>query len=166
MDLCKKCGFEKYGVLCQHSDENKKMSLLMATAGAWYNGQTSALYSLYSTEKVHTEEHRKNLVSEIETELDGLNKNQGDYTTAFNRDEYAALLHLRTFVQQFKVQTTLAQWSKQTGILPTHPTTERQAVSVVIEPSELNPLYNKLWDLSDYVVSSVSGIVVWLTPRK
>ncbi len=143
-----------------------KCARLMETAAAWHGGQSSALYALCSTEVVHSEEHRANLISEIEAELDGLNKNQGDYTTAFNRDEYAALLHLRTFVQQFKVQTTLAQWSKQTGILPTHPTTERQAVSVVIEPSELNPLYNKLWDLSDYVVSSVSGIVVWLTPRK
>lgn len=58
---------------------------------------------------------------------------------------------------------TLKQWVEKTGILPTYPTTERDAVSVCI--SDGIDRY-KLWRLSDFVVSSVSGIVVWLVPRK
>lgn len=58
----------------------------------------------------------------------------------------------------------LAQWSTRTGILPTHPTTERGAVSVVVDHKhEARP---DLWHLTDYGVSSVSGIVVWLLPRE
>lgn len=60
---------------------------------------------------------------------------------------------------------TLAEWSKETGILPTHPTTEKQAVSVVIDHMH-DGRSNDLWRLSDYVVSSCCGIVVWLLPRK
>jgi hypothetical protein len=58
------------------------------------------------------------------------------------------------------IDMTLQDWSKMTGVLPTHPTTEKGAVSVIVDnpPSEL-------WHLSDYVVSSVSGPVVWLLKR-
>ena len=57
---------------------------------------------------------------------------------------------------------TFAEWSKLTGILPTHPTTERQAISVIIDLK--HPNYPDLFHLTDYVVSSVCGIVIWLVP--
>ncbi len=59
---------------------------------------------------------------------------------------------------------TLSEWSKRTGILPTHATTERQAVSVCVSPRDL--LVNALWELDDYAVSTRSGSVVWLVPKK
>ena len=58
---------------------------------------------------------------------------------------------------------TLAEWSKVTGILPTHPTTERGAVSVVL--NTYDNMRFQLWQLSDYGVSSTGGDVVWLMPR-
>jgi hypothetical protein len=59
---------------------------------------------------------------------------------------------------------TLQEWSKTTNILPTHPTTESGAVSVI---STLNNRYHaELWRLDDYAVSSVGGPVIWLVPRK
>lgn len=57
---------------------------------------------------------------------------------------------------------TLKEWSKKSGILPTHPTTEKKAVSVVLRID--NPHYQDLWKLSDYKVSSVLAGVVWLVP--
>lgn len=59
---------------------------------------------------------------------------------------------------------SLQQWSEDTGIKPTTPTTECQAVSLVI--SESNRRLRELYRLTDYAVSSRSGAVVWLTPRK
>jgi hypothetical protein len=58
---------------------------------------------------------------------------------------------------------TLKQWSKKTGILPTHPTTERGAVSVLSTEVNFQDHF-QLWKLEDYKVSSVSGPVVWLIP--
>ena len=58
---------------------------------------------------------------------------------------------------------TLQEWSDASGILPTRPTTETQAVSVVIDD---HPFRLELWRLSDYRVYSVSGVVVWLVPVK
>jgi len=58
---------------------------------------------------------------------------------------------------------TLAEWSESTGILPTTPTTESGAVSVVIDHEHQNRA--QLWHLTDYAVSSVSGVVVWLVPK-
>jgi hypothetical protein len=60
---------------------------------------------------------------------------------------------------------TLKEWSCGTGILPTHPTTERGAVSV-LSTRESNPGHTDLWRLDDYAVSSVCGVVVWLVPRR
>lgn len=56
----------------------------------------------------------------------------------------------------------LKQWSEAAEILPTCPTTEKEAVSVVVDHN--NPHRKLLWDLSDYVVTSVCGIVIWLRP--
>lgn len=62
-----------------------------------------------------------------------------------------------------KTMTTLAQWTEQTGIKPTTPTTERAAVSVVV--GHENCHRPGLWDLKDYKVSSSCGVVVWLVPH-
>lgn len=59
---------------------------------------------------------------------------------------------------------TLADWTALSGIKPTHPTTEKGAVSVCSN-SMGNPYHAELWRLSDYKVSSVSGPVVWLVPH-
>jgi hypothetical protein len=59
---------------------------------------------------------------------------------------------------------TLADWTALTGVLPTHPTTERGAVSVVMGPNE--PHVAELWHLADYAVSSRCGAVVWLVPKR
>jgi hypothetical protein len=57
---------------------------------------------------------------------------------------------------------SLSEWSKLTGILPTHPTTEHGAVSLLCSVGE--PHRAKLWQLTNYKVSTVSGPVVWLVP--
>jgi hypothetical protein len=59
----------------------------------------------------------------------------------------------------------LRQWSKRTGILPTHPTTGRGAVSLTFTYDTDSQLHHELWRLTDYAVSTVSGPVVWLVPR-
>jgi hypothetical protein len=63
-----------------------------------------------------------------------------------------------------KPRRTFAQWSKETGILPTTKTIEHNAISVVIDITD--PNRPELWELADYIVSSASGAVVWLVPRK
>lgn len=60
---------------------------------------------------------------------------------------------------------TLAQWCRSADVKPTHPTTERGAVSLIYDLHHSYPLYADLWCLSDYCVSSVSGPVVWLVPK-
>ena len=57
---------------------------------------------------------------------------------------------------------TLKQWSDKHGILPTEPTTELHQTSVVCSDG---PERRELWHLEDYIVSSVSGVVVWLGKR-
>jgi len=59
---------------------------------------------------------------------------------------------------------TLKQWLETSGVLPTHPTTETSAVSVVLD--HFHPARADLWRLSDYAVSTVSGPAVWLVPRQ
>lgn len=66
--------------------------------------------------------------------------------------------------QKFYANKTLAQWVKLCGINPTHPTTESGAVSVISKWPN-NILHGELWNLTDYNVSSVSGSVIWLTPK-
>lgn len=57
---------------------------------------------------------------------------------------------------------TLREWSQQTGIVPTHPTTEKNAVSVLA--NESTPQFHDLWHLSDFRVATRRGSVVLLMP--
>ena len=57
----------------------------------------------------------------------------------------------------------LSQWAEAAGVKPTARTTWVGATSVLSLPGY--PLHAELWRLSDYVVSTVSGPVVWLIPR-
>lgn len=59
---------------------------------------------------------------------------------------------------------TLQEWSKLSRILPTHPTTELGAVSLLMRRDENPSLYADLWHLDDFKVSTVSGPVIWLVP--
>lgn len=61
---------------------------------------------------------------------------------------------------------TLAQWCKVAGVLPTHPTTERGAVSLIADAPAQSELYHDLYNLSDYRVDNLVGGIVWLIPRK
>lgn len=56
---------------------------------------------------------------------------------------------------------TFARFCEEHGVNRTTPTNERSAVSFVGYDSAK---HYGLFDLTDYVVSSVCGIVVWLTP--
>ncbi len=58
---------------------------------------------------------------------------------------------------------TLKSWCEKTDILATHPTTETAELSVVIDQTDANRSH--LWKLSDYIVTSVAGLVIWLSPR-
>lgn len=58
---------------------------------------------------------------------------------------------------------TLAEWVERTKIKPTTPTTEKNAVSVIVNPHSRE--HNDLWHLTDYQVSSACFSVVWLVPR-
>jgi hypothetical protein len=57
---------------------------------------------------------------------------------------------------------TLREWCKRADVLMTEPTTECGAVSLVLD--QASELRTGLWHLDDYLVSSVSGPVVWLVP--
>jgi hypothetical protein len=59
---------------------------------------------------------------------------------------------------------TLKVWCQRNGVLPTCPTSECGAVSL-ISYRELHGEHALLWSLSDYTVSSVCGVVVWLVPK-
>ncbi len=59
---------------------------------------------------------------------------------------------------------TLADWCKENDVKHTHPTTEKGAVSLIVEIN--HPKRADLYHLTDYVVSSVFGIVYWLVTRK
>jgi len=56
----------------------------------------------------------------------------------------------------------LHEWCRLSDTRPTHPATERGAVAV--QPDRASPHRQLLWRLSDFVVSSVCGSVVWLVP--
>lgn len=56
----------------------------------------------------------------------------------------------------------IAEWSEWSGIKPTTPTSTG-AISVVIDHTNAHRPH--LWQLDDYAVSSINGIVIWLTPR-
>lgn len=60
---------------------------------------------------------------------------------------------------------TLKEWSELSGMLLTHPTTERNAVSIAIGGESEAEHRSMLWNLSDFVVSSASFMVVWLVRR-
>jgi len=59
---------------------------------------------------------------------------------------------------------SLAAWSSHYDIKPTHPTTETGAVSVLCDSTSNKEAYLDLYHLTDFKVSSVSGVVVWLRP--
>lgn len=80
-------------------DATNNMTELMNTAGSWHGGQTSALYSLVSTEKVHSEEHRDDLVHEIECEICQLDNSQ----PKFKHAETKSLGELLSFVNSYIV---------------------------------------------------------------
>lgn len=80
--------------------EQRKMSALMETAGAWCGGETSALYSLLFTEKIHSEDHREECENEIGQEINGLlHSSQEDFATS----EIKSLRALKAFVKNFKI---------------------------------------------------------------
>lgn len=79
--------------------EYDEMSALMETAASWDNGPTSALRLLVETERVHNQEHRRNLIREIEHEICALNSSQ----TEFKLAETKSLRELRWFVMNFKI---------------------------------------------------------------
>lgn len=81
-------------------DSQEEMSALMETASSWHSGQTSALYSLVSTERVHNEEHRENLIEEIEREIRELS----DFQPKFKLEETKSLQELQQFVESFKIE--------------------------------------------------------------
>lgn len=82
----------------------KEMSALMETAGCWHSGQASALYSLVSTEKVHTEQHREELLAEIEGEIADLTADNYVKTETFSTEETESLNKLRLFVKNFTIE--------------------------------------------------------------
>jgi hypothetical protein len=63
---------------------------------------------------------------------------------------------------------TLADWTALTGVLPTHPTTEHGAVSVVVATQA--PHFHDLWKLADFKVVTRfqrgDTSLVWLLPRR
>lgn len=61
---------------------------------------------------------------------------------------------------------TLAEWCKIAGVSPTHPTTERGAVSLIPGSDVPHFHYTELWRLDDYSLTTISGPVVWLVPRR
>lgn len=62
---------------------------------------------------------------------------------------------------------TLKEWCDYLAIIPTAPTTEMAAVSFTFDVTTVDPdLLWSLYHLDDYAVSSVTGPVVWLVPRR
>ena len=55
----------------------------------------------------------------------------------------------------------LAEYCEARGIKPTHPTTEKGAVSCFADEVD-----HDAWHLSDYVVSSIMAGVIWFVPIK
>jgi hypothetical protein len=67
-----------------------------------------------------------------------------------------------------RIAMTLADWTEIAGILPTTPTTECGAVSLVID--DFHPCFRDLWKLADYRLDSTYRrrdiVIVWLLPRR
>lgn len=59
---------------------------------------------------------------------------------------------------------TLADWCRMADVKPTTPTTETGAVSLLSDGTRYPDTHAVLWKLSDYRVSSINGLVVWLLP--
>lgn len=72
----------------------ERMLDTIRTASDWHSGQWSALYSYASTGEIHGEEHRDNLLIEIETEQ-GLTASRNDLSDL----DIAALDHLHYVVK-------------------------------------------------------------------
>lgn len=72
----------------------KRMLDTVRTASEWNSGQWSALYSYASTGEIHGEDHRADLLAEIEA-------NQRDSVSRTDLDDvdHAALEHLRYVVE-------------------------------------------------------------------
>lgn len=62
-------------------------------------------------------------------------------------------------------RTTLSHWITAAGIIAhtTYLSEERYAIGVYA--NEHTPNYKQLWNLRDFIVSSISGPIVWLVPR-
>lgn len=82
----------------------KEMSALMETAAAWHSGQASSLYSLLSTEEVHTEQHREELLAELESEIADLTADNYVETETFSTEEIESLNKLRIFIKNFTIE--------------------------------------------------------------
>ena len=74
-----------------------------------------------------------------------------------------SILKITTLLSIGVPSMKLQEWVELSHIKPTHPTTEVQAVSVVIDYK--NPHRTELWGLEDFAVSSACGLVIWLIPR-
>lgn len=62
------------------------------TASEWHGGQSSALYSYSSTGEIHGEDHKADLLYEIEACIESAQRSESDL-------EQAALDHLRYVVE-------------------------------------------------------------------
>lgn len=60
---------------------------------------------------------------------------------------------------------TLKEWCERTGVTPTHPTTERGAVSLCYTYTFPDQDARDLYRLEDYVINRIEGPVHWLLPR-
>lgn len=81
--------------------KQKRMSTLMETASVWNNGMETGLYSLLSTEMIHSEDHREECENEIGREINGLlNSSQEDFATS----EIKSLRELKAFVKNFTIE--------------------------------------------------------------
>lgn len=58
---------------------------------------------------------------------------------------------------------TLRQWCVSAGVTPIIP--KHFNSRVIPDTNQIAPMRTRLWDLSDYLVSSVTGGSIWLVPR-
>ena len=72
----------------------ERMLDTVRTASEWHGGQWSALYSYSSTGEIHGEDHKRDLLIEIETEI-GLTASRTDLSQL----DLDALEHLRYTVE-------------------------------------------------------------------
>lgn len=106
----------------------------------------------------------------IELALNLLEGVEDSYEDRSDRGKYIVELResLSVLLRQFSKQgreNTLEEFCRIRGInYPTEPTTEQGAVSIIAPTDTMS--MTDLYNLTDYVVSSRSGIVYWLVPRK